>query len=1023
MSRRTTPFVVLLLVASLTWVAPLNAQEDPPPAPSLVRLAGDGRADTAAAVALQRDAADHVLVARQDAFPDALVGAVLAGALDAPILLSGSDALPAATADAIEALGATGATLLGGTAALSAQVADDLTDLGLEVDRLAGDTRHATAAAIVRAAVEADPAIPGLADGQRTAVVASGDGFADALVGGALSAGADLPLLLVAADGVPAETAELVGELGLEHLVVLGGTAAIPESTVADLEALDVEVTRIAGAGREATAAAVAAWALDTLRWRPTAAVLATGADFPDALAAAPLAGGVTGPILLAGGDTAADVLASAVGCTVQTLYVAGGEAAVSESDAQQVLDAIGSGDVCGLSVTAYPDVAVVPAGEDFTVTADLLDRSDATFATADLSDVEATFTVTPDTLSIGTATPTVGMETVPATADGTAALTFTSTTPGLAVVNVCASGPDGEETCDTSAVRFSARYAAQYDGLTGYVSVADDQVCLAGAPADMVTDIELADGTRTFAVDGPTGCVPADGLTVADLDADLEGWDLSLGGNRTDALQLIGSDYTAWEPDVAPEYDVSEATVSGVDHIATVPETSGVTGVNFLDVDGTEVMVASGRFGLKVFDVTDLTAPEPLGEYLMPGFWQNEDIDVDDSRDLVFLSRDPRAYGGSTADGVAGVYIFDISDPTDVVLTAFHELPTGHTATCVLADSGPCDYLWSGGPATGDHQPEDWAGRPIFVTDITDPTKPFTHPEPLVTEQNDGVTDYAHDVQVDSEGVAWVSSRGGVYGYWTSGTHVDPLTGEERAATPVDPVPHSGGTMADEAAPSRLAHNSYRAVGDTADNAADLEAGGYEDGELVYITEEAFATRCQTDGRFVIASLAGSEAGEGFVSTPEDPFRLETVGVWSPTMVEGQSPDLFCSAHYFDVKDGIVGYSWYAQGTRFIDVSDPANPRQIAYSRPTGGVSYATYFHGDHVVVADISRGIEVLQLNEDADEALAGEEEVLAPVIPAATPEQRQATGAHTVDAAGWVADPVFGWSCALPGELVTR
>ena len=63
------------------------------------------------------------------------------------------------------------------------------------------------------------------------------------------------------------------------------------------------------------------------------------------------------------------------------------------------------------------------------------------------------------------------------------------------------------------------------------------------------------------------------------------------------------------------------------------------------------------------------------------------------------------------------------------------------------------------------------------------------------------------------------------------------------------------------------------------------------------------------------------------------------------------------------------------------------------------------------------------MLQLNEDADEALAGEEEVLAPVIPAATPEQRQATGAHTVDAAGWVADPVFGWSCALPGELVTR
>ena len=135
--------------------------------------------------------------------------------------------------------------------------------------------------------------------------------------------------------------------------------------------------------------------------------------------------------------------------------------------------------------------------------------------------------------------------------------------------------------------------------------------------------------------------------------------------------------------------------------------------------------------------------------------------------------------------------------------------------------------------------------------------------------------------------------------------------------------------------------------------------------------------------------------------------------------MVEGQSPDLSCSAHYFDVKDGIVAYSWYSQGTRFLDVSDPANIRQIAYSRPTGGSSYAPYFHGDYVIVADIRRGVEILQLNDDAAAALAGEEEVLAPVLPGATFAQRQATGSSGTDAGQWAPDPIFGWSCPIPVE----
>ena len=71
----------------------------------------------------------------------------------------------------------------------------------------------------------------------------------------------------------------------------------------------------------------------------------------------------------------------------------------------------------------------------------------------------------------------------------------------------------------------------------------------------------------------------------------------------------------------------------------------------------------------------------------------------------------------------------------------------------------------------------------------------------------------------------------------------------------------------------------------------------------------------------------------------------------------------MYCSAHYFDVAGRYIAYSWYDQGTRILDVSDPANPVQVAYYRPDGGVAWAPYFHRGLIYVADHSRGLEVLR------------------------------------------------------------
>ncbi|MFF4600632.1 LVIVD repeat-containing protein [Amycolatopsis sp. NPDC001319] len=394
---------------------------------------------------------------------------------------------------------------------------------------------------------------------------------------------------------------------------------------------------------------------------------------------------------------------------------------------------------------------------------------------------------------------------------------------------------------------------------------------------------------------------------------------------------------------------------IKGVRAVGNVPDAAGAISANFLQYGHRDVMVVSGEFGLKVYDLTrDPAAPKGIGQLSLPGLWETEDTEVDAQRKLVFLSRDPRAFEGNTHTGESGIYVVDVSRPEKPAILSYVRVPAGHTTSCVDG----CRYLWTGGPAKADDQPADWGGRPIWVTDVRNPRHPVVHPDPIELARNDGQTDYVHDVQVDSAGVAWVSGRGGVRGYWTSGLHRDPVRGGVHRATALEPIPYAGGGVDETAAPSKFLHNSFHPVGPR-------DAGAWRGHDLVYATEENFLDGCAGDGVLTISSLAGSYHGEGWRSTPADPFRLQSIGTWSVAGQEGSDPASDdCSAHYFDLRDHVLVQSFYSQGTRFLDVSDPTNPRQIAYFRPADASSWAPYWHDGYVYVADNVRGVDVLKL-----------------------------------------------------------
>ena len=167
--------------------------------------------------------------------------------------------------------------------------------------------------------------------GHPVAFVATSSAFADGLAGGALAAGRG-PLLLTPSDRISPAVLQELKRLSPRQIVVFGGSAAINPEAVQQLERIGPTM-RIAGANRYATAAAVAR----EFPGSPATVFVATGENFPDALAAVPVAFG-DGPVLLtARTRLPAATLEAIARLDPLQIVVLGGEAAISESVEHQL--------------------------------------------------------------------------------------------------------------------------------------------------------------------------------------------------------------------------------------------------------------------------------------------------------------------------------------------------------------------------------------------------------------------------------------------------------------------------------------------------------------------------------------------------------------------------------------------------------------------------------------------------------------------------------------------------------------
>ncbi|MDO5697478.1 MAG: cell wall-binding repeat-containing protein [Dermatophilus congolensis] len=187
------------------------------------RLSGANREATAAAVARQSifNGATTVYVANgSDAtWPDAISGGSGAADEGGPLLLSRRGELSDATVEVLAGVKATNVRLVGGTDVVNSSVITQVKTLqpNATVTRLEGPNRYGTNADVVNK-------VTGLPATSKTAFVATGLNWPDALAGVPAAKRANAPLALSTASCYPRPVAAALTKLPLESVVLLGGS-------------------------------------------------------------------------------------------------------------------------------------------------------------------------------------------------------------------------------------------------------------------------------------------------------------------------------------------------------------------------------------------------------------------------------------------------------------------------------------------------------------------------------------------------------------------------------------------------------------------------------------------------------------------------------------------------------------------------------------------------------------------------------------------------------------------------------
>lgn len=252
--------VLLLIVSMLLTSLPISSFADT--ATTVARISGSNRYETSINVSKSAfDKSKYAVIASGENYPDALVGGVLAGAIQAPLLVTPKTSLNENLINELKRLEVEVIYLLGGENTISPKIMEQLSDFNVE--RLSGSNRYETANEVAKK-VELH------LDEVSNTYYADGRNFPDALAAAPYIAKINGILKLNSGNAI-------------SEGIAIGGESSVPG-----------QVERIAGTNRYETAIKIA-----EKNENVNKVILVDGTNYPDALSASGYASAKDAVILL----------------------------------------------------------------------------------------------------------------------------------------------------------------------------------------------------------------------------------------------------------------------------------------------------------------------------------------------------------------------------------------------------------------------------------------------------------------------------------------------------------------------------------------------------------------------------------------------------------------------------------------------------------------------------------------------------------------------------------------------------
>jgi hypothetical protein len=383
----------------------------------------------------------------------------------------------------------------------------------------------------------------------------------------------------------------------------------------------------------------------------------------------------------------------------------------------------------------------------------------------------------------------------------------------------------------------------------------------------------------------------------------------------------------------------------SGLQHLSNHPFTGG-----HVMAQGDRLYVGAYGAGLRIFDISDPSAPEQIGEYL-PGVRADAppDAAVFDGRHIAVLNGTRRT--SSSLPGQARTdrtEFLDVTDPADPQLlwTFGPDQVDGESHNGDIVDKRRL-YLPSGGVgvqglriydlrpllrATPAAPENIYRGDPVALWEAS----PYRQGRPV-----GAAFTHTHDIQI----------------------YVD------------YPAKRSGRWVERDIALLAEGGNYTSAAGDTGsmfviditrpDRPVVLQRWLHERGAghhpIRYHHEVQFVHGLTRVALVTDEDLHNGCGGAGGVVALKMSADLTSSKELSEWFIPAGTPAPVCSVHVFDSRDGMVYFGSYNAGLQILDYTDPRDPERTDFAIEPGTTAWGALYRRGHVYVGDMVRGLDV--------------------------------------------------------------